>query len=338
MQTNRSKTVLILGGRGRFGLTAVQAFAASGWRVLAQIRPGAPAPEHAGVVWLSIAPDDTAALVQAARGAAVVVHALNPTYTQWDTQAMPLLDAGLRAATQLGADFMLPGNVYNFGAAMPSVLTENTPQHAHTGKGRIRVAMEQQMRQAAAAGGIRSVVLRAGDFFGAGTGSWFDQVLAKDITRGKMVYPGALDVPTAWAYVPDLARAFVRVADQLVEAREQFAPFEAFHFTGHTLTGGDWAEQLADVAWGNGWLAPGGGLRTSSLPWPLLRAGGLLVPMWRELDRMRYLWQTPHALAGDKLAALIGPEPHTELALAVQQSLEALRKTRRLACEAAVWA
>ena len=39
-----------------------------------------------------------------------------------------------------------------------------------------------------------------------------------------------------------------------------------------------------------------------------------------------------------RLAALIGPVPHTELAPAVRQSLEALGKMRRLACQAAVWA
>ena len=41
MQTNPSRTVLILGARGRFGLAASQAFATRGWRVFAQIRPAA---------------------------------------------------------------------------------------------------------------------------------------------------------------------------------------------------------------------------------------------------------------------------------------------------------
>jgi hypothetical protein len=36
---------------------------------------------------------------------------------------------------------------------------------------------------------------------------------------------------------------------------------------------------------------------------------------------MRYLAQTPHALANDKLVALIGPEPHTPLPQAVQAAL-----------------
>ena len=104
--------------------------------------------------------------------------ALNPTYTRWETQALPLLDAGVRVAKLLGATLMLPGNVYNFGAAMPSVLDEKTPQHAHTRKGKVRVAMEDLLQQVAAGGGVRSVVIRAGDFFGSGSGSWFDKLVA----------------------------------------------------------------------------------------------------------------------------------------------------------------
>jgi len=60
---------------------------------------------------------------------------------------------------------MLPGNVYNFGAGMPAVLREDTPQQAHTRKGRIRIAMEQRMRQTGEEGALRSVVLRAGFFW-----------------------------------------------------------------------------------------------------------------------------------------------------------------------------
>lgn len=46
-------TVLVLGARGRFGLAATRAFAAAGWRVFAQIRPGASGPANPGVTWLA---------------------------------------------------------------------------------------------------------------------------------------------------------------------------------------------------------------------------------------------------------------------------------------------
>src|SRR6186713_2089801 len=77
-----TSTVLVLGGRGRFGLAAVQAFAQAGWQVIAQVRPGAATlPVMAGVRWLQAAPADTATLVRAAAGATAVVQALSPEYT-----------------------------------------------------------------------------------------------------------------------------------------------------------------------------------------------------------------------------------------------------------------
>jgi hypothetical protein len=47
----------------------------------------------------------------------------------------------------------------------------------------------------------------------------------------------------------------------------------------------------------------------------------MFVPTWAALSEMRYLWETPHALANDKLKALIGVEPHTPLSPASQTAL-----------------
>jgi nucleoside-diphosphate-sugar epimerase len=316
-------TVLILGARGRFGLAAAKAFAASGWRVLAQVRPGANLPAQAttprGICWLPVDLFDSAALARAGQGAAVVVHALNPsayTFKAWAAEGLPMLDASLQLASALGATLMLPGNVYNFGAAMPALLHEGTPQQAQTIKGKIRIAMEEKMRTS----GVRSVVIRAGDFFGSGQNSWFDMFLVKNISKGKMTYPGHRDVPTAWAYLPDLARTFVAVADR----RASLAPFEVLHFKGDSLTGQQWLTALEPLAKEGGWIKPQGRLKFSSLPWPVIRVGAWVNPTWASLLEMRYLWDTPHALANSKLVSLIGAEPHTPVAQAAREALAEL--------------
>jgi nucleoside-diphosphate-sugar epimerase len=248
----------------------------------------------------------------------VVVYAVNPPYTQWAGQALPLLRQGLAVAERLGATLMLPGNVYNFGEGMPALLREDTPQQATTRKGRIRVQMEAALEAYAERGG-RSVVIRAGDFYGAGSGSWLDLAIAKDLARGKLVYPGPLDVPHAWAYLPDLARAFVAAA----VARDTLPAFARLHFEGHTLTG---AELLAAVEGAAATLgvAPAGGFAHGSMPWGLLKLGGLLVPMWREIAEMAYLWRVPHALDGRALRAALGPLPGTAVDAAMRQALRAL--------------
>jgi nucleoside-diphosphate-sugar epimerase len=311
-----TKTVLVLGARGRFGLAAARAFAAAGWHVVGQMRPGAEAPPAPGVEWRGIELEDTPALLAAAAGASVVVHALNPTaYSNaaWQAEAGPMLTAAISVCRALGATLMLPGNVYNFGRDMPALLREDTPQHAHTVKGQVRMALEQQL----SASGVRAVVIRAGDFFGSGRGSWFDLVLTKQLAKGRFTYPGQGEVPTAWAYLPDLARTFVSVA----ERADTLAPFEVLHFAGHALTAQRWLEALTPLALAQGWVTPGGQLKRSSLPWTILRWASPFVPAWGALVEMRYLWQTPHALVNTKLTALIGPEPHTPLPQAAAAAL-----------------
>ncbi|HVO08332.1 MAG TPA: NAD-dependent epimerase/dehydratase family protein [Burkholderiaceae bacterium] len=312
---------LVLGANGRLGAATVQAFAAAGWAVCAQARRAPSASLPPGATYVALPLDDAANLAAAAAGARIVVYAVNPLYTQWAAQAMPLLAQGIAVARRLNAVLMLPGNVYNFGAGMPPVLSERTPQQPTTRKGRVRVQMEGELRALAGRGELRSIVVRAGDFFGGGTGSWLDLVITKSLQRGKLVYPGPLDVPHAWAYLPDLARAFVAAASHAGE----LPPFADLPFAGHTLTGAQLLDAIERAARALG-VAPAGGaaFKRGGMPWPLLKLGGLVVPMLREIAEMSYLWRVPHALDGSALQAAVGPLATAPIDDAMPDALRAL--------------
>lgn len=309
-------SVLILGANGRFGRAAVEAFAAAGWRVLAQARrpPDVAWPGRVQPLLLPLSE-----LAPRCAGVRVVVHALNPPYTRWATEALPLARQAMELALRLDARFMLPGNVYNFGRAMPARLEPGTPQRADTAKGRIRVQIEDEMR-AGRAQGLRSVMIRAGDFYGAGRGAWLDQVVLASLDKGRLVYPGPLHVPHAWAYVPDLAKVFVAVAESA-----RLPAFAELHFAGHTLSGEQLLDAVQDAAASLG-IMPAHGWRRRRLPWTLLRLGAPFVPTWRELVEMEYLWRVPHALDDAALRTLIGPPPCTPLD-------DAMRATLRAPCQ-----
>ena len=179
--------------------------------------------------------------------------------------------------------------------------------------GQIRIAMEQKLAQS----GVRGIVIRAGDFFGSGTGTWFDAVSIKDIRKGAFTSPGGLTTATAWAYLPDLAQTFVRVAQE----RASVKAFEVFHFHGRSLTAQQWLDVLTPIAREQGWLNADQGIKFKRLPWLAIRLGALVVPTWAALLEMRYLWRTPHRLDNTRLVQLIGAEPHTPLDKAVRQSL-----------------
>ena len=62
------------------------------------------------------------------------------------------------------------------------------------------------------------------------------QIAAK-VKSGKFVYPGPLDRPHAWAYLPDLARAAVALA----ETSADLPAYSDIPFPGYTLRGRDFA-------------------------------------------------------------------------------------------------
>jgi nucleoside-diphosphate-sugar epimerase len=255
-------------------------------------------------------------VIAAARGASLIVHAANPPgYRDWRGLALPMLANAVAAARASGARLILPGNVYNYGPDAGSVIDEGAPQHPVTRKGKIRVEMEDMLRQAAP-GGVRSLVVRAGDFFGPhGPSSWFSGAMVR---QGKpvrfVIYPGRPDVGHTFAYLPDLAETIARLAD--IEAR--LAPVEAVHVAGHWLDRGvEMAEAIRRVA---------GLSRAPILPFPaaLLYLAAPFSTMLRETIEMRYLWRKPIRLDNRKLEAFIGGEPHTPLDDAVRTSLAAL--------------
>jgi nucleoside-diphosphate-sugar epimerase len=292
--------------------------------VLAQARR-APAGLPHGARHLAVALEDTEALVAAAAGACVVVHAINPAYTDWARLLLPLARQGLNATERLGALFMLPGNVYGYGEGMPSVLREDTPVRPTNEKGRLRVDLEAEIAARARAGRLRAVVIRAGDFYGGGQGSWLDLAVVKSLRAGKLLYPGPLGVPHAWAYLPDLARAFVAVAERSRPGNA--LAFETLHFAGHTMTGTELLDTVQAAAADLGIVPPvveKRGWRHGAMPWGIIRVMGVVMPMMKAIAEMSYLWRVPHALDGTRLTARIGPLPPTLPRQAMCQSLAKL--------------
>lgn len=307
-----SGRIVVLGAAGRLGRAAAEAFRDAGWSVASQVR-GTSAPRAApGTEIIEVDARDAESLVEAAHGADVILNALNPPYTAWPKFAMPYAEAAIAAARASGATLVFPGNVYNYGPPIPPTLDEATPMRPLTRKGRLRLDIEQRM-QDATRDGLRVIVVRAGDYFGGATlGSWFDRVIVKEIGGNTVTYPGALDVVHEWAYVPDLASALVRLADK----RERFAPFESFGFAGHAVTGRELAATISRVL--------GRKLKVAQMPWLMLRLLAPVVPIFRELTELAYLWNEPHRIDGQKLTAAIGKVPHTPFETAIAAALDDL--------------
>ncbi|MFN3664132.1 NAD-dependent epimerase/dehydratase family protein [Yoonia sp.] len=282
-----TQTALILGGSGKIGRHAAEAFWNAGWTVRQFNRKT----------------DD---MTQAAMGCDVIVNGLNPpAYYKWEVTIPAITAQVIAAARASNATVILPGNIYNYGN-QPGVLDENTPHLATTRKGRVRIAMEQSYRAA----GVQTIILRAGNFIDPqGNGDIMQMLLLREISKGRVTHGGDPDTLQTYCYVPDWARAAVMLA----EKRDVLDPFEDIPFPGHAFTYRDLATQVA--------ARLGKPVRLTAFPWRLM---ALLSPFWplaRELHEMRYLFAMPHRIGGAKLARILPDFRASDLTTVMQAGI-----------------
>jgi nucleoside-diphosphate-sugar epimerase len=257
-----TQTVLILGATGRFGRHASRQFSKAGWKVRSFDRT------H----------DE---LTKAAKGADVIVNAWNPSYPDWSRMVPKLHAQVIEAAKICGATVIVPGNVYVFGRSTPGPWSSTTPHGAQNPLGRIRIDMEAAYRRS----GVRCIILRAGDFIDTtASGNWLDAVMLKRLDKGFFTYPGSPEIDHAWAYLPDLCRAVVMLA----EMRDQLPVFADIPFPGYTASGLTVAKTVGEIV--------GRQIGIKQMSWLPIH---LARPFWRmaaSLLEMRYLWNTPHQI------------------------------------------
>lgn len=262
--------VLVVGATGNFGAATAKAFAAAGWEVR-RFQRGTD-------------------MTVAARDCDVIVNALNPPmYHDW-ARLIPAITAEvLTAARASGATVIVPGNVYVYGR-QPGPWNASTPHVPCSRKGKIRAEMEATYR----ASGLPVIILRGGDFIDASSaGTFLNMVTLKGLAKGKFQVAGDPLAPRAYAHLPDMARVAVALAEQ----RANLLRLADIPYAGLTFSMVDLKAEVERQT--------GRKLRTTFLPWGMMR---LLSPFWelaRELSEMRYLFDLPHQLDPAPLASLI---------------------------------
>jgi nucleoside-diphosphate-sugar epimerase len=283
-----TKSVLILGANGRFGHNASAAFSWANWNVTRFDRNSDTLPD-------------------AAWGADIIVNSWNPAYPDWAQQVPELTRQVIDTAKDTGATVLIPGNIYNYGKGMPEVLRENTP-HRPTGPlGQIREDMERAYQDA----GVKTIILRSGDFIDTtASGNWYDKVITAKLGKGIVEYPGRdLDIPHAWAFLHDLADVAVMLSEQV----QDLPDFFELNFPGYSLTARELHHALEQASDRSLHLRP--------MAWWPLTVAQPIWPLAKCLQETRYLWNTPHNVASNRLSELLPNFTPTPLHEAISASL-----------------
>ena len=319
------QTALVIGVTGSIGSEVAAVLVSRGWQVRALHRnPAAAAVTSAlpqSVQWIKGDAMQLSDVLEAARGTTLIVHAANPpNYRNWRGLALPMLDNTIAAAKAVNARILLPATIYNFGEDAPQILTEDSPQNPSSRKGQVRVEMELKLQQASLYG-VRSIIVRAGDFFGPAAGnSWLTRGMTSSSPLQRSVFcPGPANTGHSWAYLPDLAETMVR----LVECERPMDAYQVVHFRGHWFERGVELAELVCRVRGTSLQ------RIKPFPWWLIKLASPFVGAFHEMLEMRYLWQVPLQLNNERLRALIGAEPHTPIDSALAATLGNCTSTAR---------
>lgn len=295
----------VVTGAGPVGWTVAEQLAEAGHAVRLLTRSGS-GPDHRRVEKLAVDASDAALLGAAFAGAKAVFHCIHGSaYSAeaWQRELPQAEQAVMAAAGREGAVVVFPESLYSYSEP-ERPMTEEGPRKAQGGKRGIRTAL----LRARAASATDTVSVVAADFFGPRVrGAHAGERMVRPVLAGKPLQViGNADKPHSFTYVPDLAAAMIRGAqDPAAWNKVWHAP------TGPALSQRQIAAAFAVAA---GVRAP----RMAAVPGWAVRMAAIFAPAMQEIAEMLYQFQRPFVMDSRASEAALGlrPTPLDEAAAA----------------------
>lgn len=279
-------------GYGPTGAATVEQLRARGTPVrLVQRRRPSTLPAGVDFMACDVLKPEDVKRAMAGASQAVVTIGFQYRASVWRAAWPKAMAALLSAAETTNARVVFIDNMYMYGP-QEVALHEDLPLTSYGRKPAVRSEVTRMWRQAAREGRVRWAALRAPDFYGPGVRNSHmgDSGLVR-VAQGKAAQVlMAPDMPHAFAYVPDIARAVVTLLD---------APDDAFNQTWHVpCARAKSPREMLQI----GADAAGVELKMMVMPTLMLRLLGVFAPMMRELIEMRFTWNRPYHVDAAKFA------------------------------------
>jgi len=283
----RKRRVLVVGGTGHVGGLVIDELLGRGARVTALLRPGTdPTKLRTRGVGIAIGDMlDLESLVRAMTGVDAVISTA-AGYTRRSSQAHEIDTTGntnlAEAAARAGVGRFI----------LTSILTcDQTPQVPHFWHKKLTEDRLEEL-------GVPFVALRPGAFL--------DQVASRGgdpFRTGRLRWIGSAKVPLTFVLTTDLAGYLARALDANIRTCERVD------------IGWDRPLSMQEVATIAGGLV-GRRLRVASLPFPVMRAMGMVMPPMKDLAAMVDWFATGNYVANtQRQAELFGAVPKAEDAI-----------------------
>ncbi len=251
--------------------------------------------------------------VSAAAGVDTLFYLVGAPYTHFELHPK-LTRITLEAAARVGVKrFVQLGTVYPFGKPQHKLVDETHPRDPQTFKGRMRKEQEDLVLAADGRNGMRTLLLRAPDFYGPTSElSYVRSLFDAALGGGTANVIGPLDTPHEFIFVPDLATTLLRVA----ERNEAYG--KAWNVAGPGMIT---TRRFAELVF----AAVGGKPRLRVANKLVLRVMGVFNPFLREVAEMHYLFTSPVQLDDSRLRQMLPSLPKTSYEDGIAATINTLR-------------
>jgi nucleoside-diphosphate-sugar epimerase len=268
-------------GSGPVGSGVALLLAEQGATVTVATRSGT-GPDHGSITKVKADATDVDAIARLAVGTGAIFNCVNPPYHRWETDWPPMHHAMMSAAERSGAVLVMMDNLYAFGPGTSMPMRPDTPMQAAGAKGAVRARMATELLAAHAAGRLRTTLARASDFYGPGVrdAAIGERVVPRVLAGRKVSVLGALDVPHAVSYMPDVVKTLVAIGtDERAWGRPWHVP------NAPAVSQREMVEAFAAAA--------GTRVAVGSVPKAALAMLGLVNPTIRALKETAYQFDHP---------------------------------------------
>lgn len=234
--------------------------------------------------------DDT---LRAVAGSEVVYLTAGLPYNAavWETAWPKLMSNVIHACREYGSRLVFFDNVYMYDRNHLKGMTEQTPVHPSSRKGRVRASVVRMIMDEVEKGGLTALIARSADFYGSEKQktSVLSEMVIKPLNDGKKaIWMGSARYVHSFTYVPDAAKATALLGNTA----------DAWNQVWHLPTapnpymGKEWIELVAGQL-----RRPA---RQVSIPGWMMRISGLFVPLMKELAEMVYQYDRDYVFDSSK--------------------------------------
>lgn len=160
------KRALVLGASGGMGYSIVKELSRRGIKVIAFARRKEKLDrlfsQDSNVTTFSGDLFNVNDVIQAAEGADVIFQSANIPYSDWETKLGILFRNMIEATKASQAKLVVVDNIYAYGRSNGRIISEDFPKNPHTKKGRIRLQMENLIKE----GNVPFLIAHFPDFYG----------------------------------------------------------------------------------------------------------------------------------------------------------------------------